>query len=850
MSKESRSKIWRLAASLFFYHRRRMLFLAAYPAIGIAFLFCIGNLLATLNQEITSYARRILGADIEISSSQPFSEKIQEFIQQAQKDGCKKVDIILFASMISPVSSQVEVPLLIEIKGVSPGYPIYGDGEMASFPPENGCLIEESAAKQRNLKAGDKIRLGSLELTIHEVIRKDPGQLFSFTAILPRVIVPLEVAKKSGLIQFGSRIRYSCQIALPPGKNSSQDVASLKESWQEKIQDSFIRIQSYEDSQNNVQQILQRQSGFFLLVSVIALLIGVIGMASGLTTFLNEQLDTVGTLRCLGLEAKSIFRIYLGLSLAVGLMGGILGGFLGWIFQHWGLKILEKHFDFPLQVSWQTNWQYWGESLLIACFLTTLVNWYKIRSLSCISPMDILRSKINSIQTSLVSSLFIIFLFGSALTCYLYYKSSGQTLSLIFTLALLSGMGIIALLAFSLLWLGEKSIRLLSGRFRFIFLLRNGIRQLVRNRRATLVFLVSLTSGFTLISTLNNVYFSLLDEIQSASSSKTPNLFLADIRKTQLDPMRKIAEKYGTTFDFSPMIRGRLMYINGEPVQRKDTKPMDFSHRIRQRTRVREFNLTYKDFLSPEEKIVAGKLWNPGTSKAEISLEQDFARRAGLQLGDILRFDIQGRSVEGTVTSLRKVDWISMKPNFFVIMPPHLLKNAPQIFLASLLLDEEKTLQEFQKDVAANFSNILLFDIRKILQIIKILLDYFLGALQITAWFCLAVGILILIGTFSTGHHHRLEQVALLKTLGCTRITILGIESIEFLGIGVLSAFLAFIISGLISFFITQRLGISLIYPSWKILEIFGMIFLPLIVGIAANYSIYRSEVMSNLRKE
>ena len=843
-----------LGARIAWRYRMKILFFASCIAIGIAFLFSIGNLVTTVSDEICGYARELLTADIAISSSRPFDDKQEKIIRQL-RPGAKISAVCWFLSMLRPDKKE-SWPFLVTIKAVDHNYPLYG--ELQVKPPDYrriffsqpSCLIDSYIAQRHKLAVNDQVKLGRTQLKIAGIIQKEPQRLLTGIAFAPSVIIPASIVKQTGLVGFGSRVRYRRLLALPQGHNRHRDVQQAMADLEKALVTPHLRITSYANAQNNIQQILKRQSTFFLLVAIVTLLVGAVGMGASVTTFLNEQLETVGTLRCLGVGPTGIFRLYLGLCLVIGIFAGIFGSIVGVGFNYFAVKILMQLLSLKIEIPVVLHWQYLVEGLVTACLLTVGINFHKVRSLARISPMDILRGKVQRLHESLGPRIATAILIMAAIFFYIRYKADSWKMALFFSIAVVVVVAAVLLLIWLAVSLVAVVLKKIHGRSHLVLVVRNGLRQLVRQKARTWLFLLSLTIGFSLIQSLNLVYHSLATEVTMAQNAQNANVFLIDVQKDQLAELQQIANNYTNgKINLAPLVRARLTHINSQPVQRRTGEKMFSSERRRYRWRTREQNLTYKDRLNSSEMIVAGKFWSENDKKVQVSIEQSFAQRAEIQLGDRLRFDIQGREIEGPVTSIRKIDWISMKPNFFMAMPTRALDKAPQIFIASLYIADSKKISAFQKQLLEKFPNIAVINVSKIIATVRQLLGYFLAALQITAWFCVGVGALILIGTFSIGHQQRLDDVALLRTLGCNKSTIVLIDTSEFLGIGFLTAAIAGSFSYLLALAVTEQMEISF-HPYIGMLgEIILMILLPLLVGLAVNWRTYGASVMVNLRK-
>ncbi|BBM86524.1 ABC transporter permease [Candidatus Uabimicrobium amorphum] len=835
--------ITQLTARIFYFYWKRILFFALCMALGIAFLFTIGNLTHAVTEQVSAQAREILSADIEISSYRKFNDAHQKIIAQMTTEGYTTTHVINFASMIAAKDQS----FLASVKAIDESFPLYGelliDGKKQIGAGE--CWIAESIELQFDLHTGDTIKLGKAQLQITGIIKKEPGRVFGGGGFAPRIIIANSTVKTTALVEAGkSRVRYA-YLFCRSTTHSDSDVEKTIDRLQTAIKETHVRITSYKNTQRNVSRIMERQSYFFLLISIVTLVVGSVGMGASTYSFLNEQLEEVGVFRALGIESHKIFQLYLGLCLLIGILAGVIGAILGYVLNTAGFHYIIHLLQLNLQIQPSVHWWYFAEGIVLSVVLTLVVNYHKIKSLASVSPMEIFRGEVANKNISFLAKCTTFVVTTMVFFLYVWYKSNLPTAGY-FCLALIAVIAVTFVMIVIFLKLLEISLHYLtSPKF---FVLRCGVRQLVRERSRTFVFLVSLTIGFSLINTLNLVYTSLTTEVFSLSSTKVPNIFLADVLKKQVPAVGKIIEdSSGSAIEFSSLIRARLKSINGEEIKRQVQVPDEELEQYRWRTR--EYNLTYKNTLNDSEKVIAGRFWQPQDDKPHISLERDFASRANLKMGDVLSFDIQGVVVTGKVTSIRKIDWLSMKPNFFVVMPPKILDEAPQTFIASFKLDSKNKIAQVQKKLSQKFTNVVVINVTSVLETVEKLLGYFLSALQVVAWFCILVGVIILIGTLGTGHRERFSQVALMKTMGCNKRQIIYIDAIEFLCIGFVTAVLSFSISLGLTALHNYYFELSTTINSTQYVYFAFIVLLPLVIGIIVNSKIYGADVMKNFRK-
>ncbi|MEM1007887.1 MAG: FtsX-like permease family protein, partial [Myxococcota bacterium] len=815
-----RGLAWRILSK----HRAHALFFASSIAVGIAFLFALGNLLDGINDNIARQARSLMAADLTLQRSQPLPRHAKAWLQQpTQTQHFTHHQIISFASMLqphpphkvahpstmpqstpssskpsssksrpssshnaskrksrdstpNPPSSQAlrkdKTPFLVSVKAVPPAYPYYGVLKVhpktwrKRFFTRDVCLIDKSIKVQHSLEIGDRIRLGVHTFTIQGILEEEPDQLSGggFAAFAPRVLIPLQTASKTGLLQIGSRITYKTLLKWKDPHPPIQELRALKAQIQGLKLDK-TRITLYSESNPTLRELLKRVVIFFLFLSLIALLLGSIGMAASVTSFLNEQMENVGLLRSLGLRPEHIRTLYMRICLYVGMLGGVLGIGLGILLSIVGLQAVGSALG--ISVAWQLYPLHLFESVGLALLLTLGLNFATIQALSRLAPHLILRRSQHQIPLS-VQALTLTAV-GLFFGFFLYAVRSAYSWLLggVFTLTL-SGMLLYCLVMILLfLALFRAGEQILQSNHRWLLILRHGWRQLVRQRVRSLTYLLALTTGFTLLLSLQTLQHSFSKELQVDPTETRPNLFLIDVQPHQISSVRRLLNQYdGKAPLFSPLVRARLTHINQKEITAKTLKGASLEARMRANAIRREYNLSYKHQLNRSERILKGRFWKPNTQAIEVSLEQRWAQRLNVRLGDTLTFDILGRPVRGPITSIRKVQWRSRLPNFLVVLTPFALNNAPQQHVTSVALHDPQKIAAFQRALLQKHPNISVIDLGIAFKKIQSILNAFLLAMQILSWVILMIGLLILAGTLSMGQQERLEKIALLRAIG------------------------------------------------------------------------------------
>lgn len=836
----------RLALLIYLRHFRRILFFSACIAAGVSFLVGVGTLRSAVDAAASARARELLAADVELASQRPLDARARAALERLKAEGHRVAETTSFTSMLGLPDGD---SLLASVKAAPKEHPFYGRLETSppdARPSASGCLLDETAAAERGLKVGDRVRLGALSLRIDGLITREPDRTMSGFNLAPRALIAPETAERTGLLRFGARVRRAALVALPAGAGPER-AAALKSRLERELDDPYLSLTAYTDADPSVRETLERVTTFFVFLSLVGLLLGAVGMASSVTMFLAGQLETAGTLRCLGLSPREVGRVYGLVCLAIGAQGGLLGCAAGWGLAAAFVEPASRLLGVTFPVSPRPDLALFAEGFLISCALALGLNAAKVAALARVSPLEALRERADALAPSRRARVLAAAAGFAALFFYAFAKSNSWQAARSFALAL-GGVSVAA----ALLILGALQLLAWLPSGRLPFAARHGLLALTRRRARTLVFLFTLALGLTLLGALGLVHRSLTGEILLGRSELAPDVFLIDIQKSQLAGVRAaLAKRAKVEAAPAPLVRARLTSARGEPVVRRQTGELTVEERARRRFLTREYNLTYKDELQESETIVAGRFWEPGETRPQLSLEQQFAKRIGVGLGDRLVFDVQGRPIEGVVTSLRKVRWISMRPNFFVVFPVRALEGAPQTFITSAKLGDAREKAALRRELSKAYPNVSVVDLSKVLDNVQSVLGALIRALNVLAWFCLAVGALVLGGTLALGRDERLRDAALYRALGARPRDLVRMDAVEFAALGVSAFAIAAATSHLLGWAIARqmRVGFAADPQALGVMALAALV-LPLGVGLFVHRPAYEAEVLNALRDE
>jgi putative ABC transport system permease protein len=824
----------RHALRLFARRRGTMLFFAGCLALGIGFLSAVGHLLSAVDGAVASRARELLAGDVQVSSPRPFTAAEDAVFVRTLTPGRRSSVSVGLASMLTAVSPN-SVPFLVAVKSVDGSYPLRGS--LVTAPPRapllpGTCLIERSAALQHTLHPGDAVRLGRLNLTVAGIVDKEPDRDFFGFSFAPRVFITAADLPRAGLLGLGARVRYSWTMALRDDEDPAAASAAAKAALEKELTDAHLQVSSYADGESSVRDGLRRSALFFTALSLAALLLGAAGLRAGLSLFLDAEAPSMGLLRCLGATTAEVERLYGGVCVAAGLLGGGLGALGGWALAAAAARAATR---FGLDLSAPPRAGVFLECLFLSGVLAWGLSAARVRALAARAPLDALRETPPMPRALSIAGWAAALLVVTA-AALRRAPSTADAFKLVAALAV--GAFVVELLSRAALHAAAR-LAAEAERFGLPFPARHGLRRLTRRPDESRVMLFTLAGAFALLASVGSAREGFSRALAPTQSADAADLFLIDVQPDQLTAARATAERFSREgASFAPLVRARLLSVDGQAVTRGDDRREAESGRRRgpERARSREYNLTFADALNPSETVTAGRFWAAGTAAAEASVERDFAEHSGMKLGSRLVFDVSGREVEAAVTSIRRVEWAAMRPNFFVTLTPALIGAAPRTYIASLRAKDAAASAELRRTLSTTLPNISVIDVAALLDTARKTLALMLTAVEALAWFCVAVGVLVTGGLVALSRGDRAEEASLERALGWSRRETFTADAAELLGLGALSALCGSCAALFLSWALSRRLEVPL---AFDLRETAGLIlcalFLPALSGLLAN---------------
>ena len=765
-------------------NRGRLALFISSIVLGIAALVAINSFSDNLRTDIDKQAKSLIGADLVVATSKEIEPDMQKLLDSLAVGG-ERSDEVRFVSMVYFQASQGT--RLVQVRALEKGgFPYYGaietEPQSASraFRAEGRkALVDHTLLLQYNTKPGDSIKVGNLTFEIAGALHKIPGQSAMTATIAPAIYIPRHYLEQTGLLQRGSRISYYHYYKLP----ASTDPDKLAKKLEPRFEEAGFGFDTVNSRKEGTGKAYEDLASFLALVGFVALLLGCVGVASAVHVYIREKLATIGVLRCLGVSGKQAFLIYLFQVMAMGLIGSLVGAILGSLIQLY-LPELFKTF-LPVEVTVAVSWFAILEGIAIGLVVSVLFALLPLLSIRNVSPLITLRAGIEHLTNQKDKVRWAVyFLILSFILVFAYFQLNTWLRALSFTGGVIVAFLVLALLARAMMWFVKRFFPVNWG-----YVWRQSLANLYRPNNQTLLLTVSIGLGTALISTLFLMQRLLLSEVAVAGSENQPNLVLFDIQNAQKDDIARVTKEAGLpVLQYVPVVTMRLEEMNGLTAAdvRKDTTLgiPDWAY-------TREYRVTYRDSLISSEKEVDGT-WKGTITDPDapipISLEDRYAERLKVAVGDTMIFNVQGALLPTVVSHLREVEWNRVQSNFLVVFPEGVLEEAPQFHVLMTRTDSTAQSASFQRSLVQQFPNVSAIDLDLILQTLDDILSKIAFVIRFMALFSISTGLLVLIGSVNISKFQRVQESVLLRTLGASRKQILSINAFEYLLLGALAA--------------------------------------------------------------
>ncbi len=814
---------------------------------GLIFICCVALSLATMvalngfrrdvDRSITGDAQALHGGDIIVHSHYELTAALRQKVAALQSDG--RIERMVETRELYSVlrSSQVEKTLFCNLKVVEKGYPLYGRIELASGRDfsrvlRQGEVVVAAEVLQRlQLQVGDSIHVGSALLRIADIVSHEAARPVDLFNLGPRVFVSAADLEAIDLVKKGSRVSFEMLLKASLPEDVERIAAELKNG----LAGEQERVETYRTAGSRLKRFFDNLLFFLSLISLFTLLLAGIGMQSSLTALMREKELTLAIVKALGATRAFLYRQYLVMVLFLGFIGSVLGSLCGILLE----RFLPLLFAGLLPAGSRSSISYvdiaWGMGLglIVVIFFTFL----PLSRLNRVKPSVIFRGEIENGRKGAVYYLTrLVGLLLLTLLVVLQLQDMeigvwfvGGSLVLILAISLLAGLLLSACRRYSR---GRLSLRL-------------ALRSLIRPGNATRSIIVTMSAALSVLLAIFLLQDNLHKTYIDAYPADAPNLFCLDIQRDQRDGFLALV---GGKPQLFPIIRARLQSINGRAVTRESGREP------RGDSLTREFNLTYRDSLLPDEELLQGRELfrkdEKGNTGLQVSILDTVAEMGDIGMGDVLRFNIQGVPLEADVTSVRTRTKSKLYPFFYFVFPPQFLEGAPQTYFAALHL-EKSAIPLLENRIVSAFANISVINMAETAAELGGLMRRLSEIITFFAAFSLLAGSLILVSSILATRMARAREAVYYKILGGRSRFVFSVFFYENMLIGLFSALFAVILAQAMNWAVCRFVLEIPLRPNWPASLLLTVITIALVIalGMLSSLSILRQRPAEFLRE-
>ena len=783
-----------------------MRLLVAALLVAVAAVTAVGFFTDRVRLALEQEAHQLLGGDLLLVADHPWPSTVRD---EALKRGLQTAETVNFPSMVL-ANGQAQ---LADIKAVSSGYPLRGRlgtaaGTTDSGPQPGGVWIDERLAAALQSATGQGVKLGQSQLPVTAILTLEPDRGINFFTLAPRLMMHLDDLPGTALVQPGSRLSYRFLVAGEIGQ-----VAGFRK-WIESRLGRGERLEDATNARPEIRTVIDRAQRFLGLATLLTVILAAVAVALAARRYMQRHLDACAVMRCLGITQPALIRLHAAQFLWLALLAAVLGCVMGFaahfVLVSWLADLLALRLP-------TAGWLPVAQGAGVAAVLLFGFAFPPLLQLSKVPTLRVLRRELGPPQPSLLG--------GYAL----------GVIALAGLMLLVAGdlrLGVYAIVGFAAalaaFWLVARlSLRAAAGLRRGGFGWRQGLANLERHAPANTLQIVALALGLMAMLLLTVTRSELLDAWQKATPADAPNRFIINIQPDQRQAVADLLAAEGINAELSPMVRGRLMQIDGHPVSAASFPEDERAQRLIER----EFNLSWRAGPPSGNRITAGRWFAPeDAGKGLASIEEGLAKTLGIKLDDELLFVIGGQETRVRVSSLRKLDWDSMRVNFFVLTPPGVLDDAPASYITSFHLAAHQV--ALGQALVARFPNLTLIDVGAILVQIQAIMGQVARAVEFIFLFTLLAGAVVLVSALLTAFDERRYELSVMRALGASRGQLRQSLLAELAFVGAIAGLIAAVGASLLGRLLARNVFQLDLLPNFWIFPLATLVGATLAVGI------------------
>ncbi len=847
---------------------RRLLFFFVCVAIGVGAIVALRSVIQNARAELVREARALIASDVIISTNRPWSADVRRRIDErlAEAPVTARTEAIETATMVRAVSGSVAK--MVELRGVQRQFPFYGRIELEeglTYSHEllrnRGAIARPELLAQLGISRGDLLLIGGQPFAVRALLSKEPGRRTGAFTLGSRVFVDYDDLQKSGLLAFGSRASYQLLLRV-----EETAVESLARVIRRDFGDRFVNARSYRSLEDNMSEDMVRAENYLSLVGFVIVVLGGIGVWSVTRVFVRQKIRSIAILKCVGATTRQVLVTYVAQVLLLGLTGSALGVALagvalGGVPESMAAALGGAELGLTASAV--------AQGLAVGLLVSLLFSLVPLLEVRRVKPLLLLRGGEPAVQSPTLSSprgtiatqVAEIDLWqagaGATVTAALVSIASWQAGSVRVGLIVCAGFLGLALVLLAAGALLARAVRPLAQTQ--VFALRHAVLGLRRPGNQTRVILLAVGLGAFFVLGVRALQSNLLQEFSLTLDRGGPDMFLIDIQRDQVERVREfLAARVAPASApprLIPVLRARVTGVRGAEVN------LDSFQDVRGRGWLaREYVITYRDHLEPNERVTNGAFWSGqgaqpmDATELQVSIERSIHERFRIGVGDLVRFDILGRIVHARVTSVRNVEWEdSRNGGFMFVFRPGPLSSAPHTYIGIIRAPEAPAARaSLQHDLVASFPNVSAIDVREVIASVERVVDNITLAISIVGGITLVGGLLILIGAVAMTKFQRVYEAAILRTLGASTRTLTTMLAGEYMVLGLLAGTVGAAGALVLSWAVCRYVFEIDWRPAPGLLAggAVATMVLVAIVGIAASADVLRRKPLATLRAE
>jgi putative ABC transport system permease protein len=829
---------------------QRLVFFFVCIAIGVAAIVALRSVIQSVRLALSGEARALLSADLVISGNDPFNRTVRETIAREARAGrvTAESEAKELPTMVRPADPAIVASRIVELRAVQSSFPMYGTLRLQGghtyshdFLRGHGALVRPELLAQFGLGVGDRIIIGTQRFQVRGVIESEPGRRLGAFSVGPRVLIDYADLESTDLLTFGSRVNHQLLLKVPDAA-----LAALTMDLRQAFANEFVFVRSYRRNEDRMSQDFERAENYLSLVGLVVVILGGIGVSSVARVFVQQKIRSIAVLKCVGGTSHQILAVYLVQVLLLGLAGSLLGVVLAALVVAAVPSFVPNSVNM-LQIDYGLTRTAVAQGLLVGLLVSLLFSLVPLLEVRHVKPSLLLRQDIPPAPRVDWVKWAATALVAGALVAVAAWQAGSLRVGLMLS----GGFVCTAVLLYVAGLVLVRAVQPL--RYARSFALRQAVLHVARPGNQTRVILLAVGLGAFFIIGVRALQANLLKDFAIQLGENSPDMFLMDVQPDQRQALSAFIDDHNGPNGpprMIPVLRARVVGVRGRDVS------LDRYEDVRGRGSLsREYTITYRPALEANEQVIAGQWWDSSTSGgAEVSIEESLRDHFQIQVGDQMRFDVLGRTITATVTSVRRVEWRDFRAGgFMFVFRPGTFDNAPHTFVSTLQAPLDPAARaRLQGALVRAFPNVSVIDLRELLDTIRRVLNNVTLGVTVVGALVLLSGALILVGAVSMTKFRRVYEAAILKTLGASTRLIATMLLLEY---GVLGAIAGTIGSAgaMVLSWAVATYALDMPWTSAPLLSVMGIVLTALFVaavGVAASLDVLRHKPLATLRAE